>query len=160
MAETLAQWGIEVSIKWPNDLLDAEGRKVGGILVEERGDVILVGIGLNLNSAPQDNEIREKWSPRAASLSPQSDSISGILLWQGLVNRARNWYESLTLFDTPRVFLDILSRRLAWAGRKVRVRHGGEEYAAILAGLSDEGGLVLARRGHEEVLYSGSIALE
>ena len=160
MAETLAHWGMEVSIKWPNDLLDAYGRKVGGILVEERGSMVLVGIGLNLNSAPQDSEIREEWSPRAAPLSPLSDSISGILLWQGLVNRARNWYDSLTLFDTPRAFLDILSRRLAWAGRRVRVRHAGEEYTAVLAGLSDEGGLVLARRGREEVLYSGSIALE
>lgn len=160
VAQALAQWGVEVTIKWPNDLLDASGRKVGGILVEERGNVLLVGLGLNVNSAPQDNEIRENWSPRAAPMSPLSDSFSSILLWQGLVNQARNWYDTVACSESPRAFLDALSRRLAWSGRRVRVRGAGGEYLANLVGLADDGGLVLKRDGREEVLYSGSISLE
>lgn len=159
-AEALAQWGIEVNIKWPNDLLDIHGRKVGGILVEERGDVTLAGVGVNINEAPPDNEIREQWSPKAACLSPLSDSFSSILLWQGLVNQARNWYESLARTESPRAFLDDLARRLAWSGRRVRVRGAGGEYLAIPVGLTDDGGLVLNREGREEVLYSGSISLK
>ena len=39
----------EIGLKWPNDLHTADGRKLGGILVEGRGaDSVLVGIGLNL----------------------------------------------------------------------------------------------------------------
>lgn len=39
----------EVGLKWPNDLHAADGRKLGGILVEGRGaQSVLVGIGLNL----------------------------------------------------------------------------------------------------------------
>lgn len=39
----------EVGLKWPNDLHVADGRKLGGILVEGRGaDAVLLGIGLNL----------------------------------------------------------------------------------------------------------------
>lgn len=38
-----------VGLKWPNDLVTAEGRKLGGILAEARGaDAVLLGIGLNL----------------------------------------------------------------------------------------------------------------
>lgn len=36
-------------LKWPNDLHTADGRKLGGILVEARGeDLVLLGVGLNL----------------------------------------------------------------------------------------------------------------
>jgi BirA family biotin operon repressor/biotin-[acetyl-CoA-carboxylase] ligase len=38
--------GITVAIKRPNDIL-WEGRKLAGILCESRGDILLVGIGVN-----------------------------------------------------------------------------------------------------------------
>ncbi|ATG51543.1 biotin--acetyl-CoA-carboxylase ligase [Brachybacterium vulturis] len=38
-----------IGLKWPNDLHTADGRKLGGILVEGRGpDLVLLGIGINL----------------------------------------------------------------------------------------------------------------
>lgn len=40
--------GLRVAVKWPNDLV-VDGRKLGGILCERRGDHALVGVGLNLN---------------------------------------------------------------------------------------------------------------
>lgn len=39
-------------IKWPNDLL-ADGSKLSGILPERAGDAVVVGIGVNLASHPQ-----------------------------------------------------------------------------------------------------------
>ncbi len=38
---------VETRLKWPNDIETADG-KVGGILVELRDDVVIVGCGLNL----------------------------------------------------------------------------------------------------------------
>jgi BirA family transcriptional regulator, biotin operon repressor / biotin---[acetyl-CoA-carboxylase] ligase len=38
-------------IKWPNDLL-CDGAKVAGILLERHGDQVVVGVGVNLVSAP------------------------------------------------------------------------------------------------------------
>lgn len=35
-------------LKWPNDLLGDDGRKVGGILAEAAGGVVVVGLGVNL----------------------------------------------------------------------------------------------------------------
>ncbi|HJQ77393.1 MAG TPA: biotin--[acetyl-CoA-carboxylase] ligase [Acidimicrobiia bacterium] len=35
------------SLKWPNDLMSGES-KVGGILVEKSGDVVVIGLGVNL----------------------------------------------------------------------------------------------------------------
>jgi BirA family biotin operon repressor/biotin-[acetyl-CoA-carboxylase] ligase len=39
-------------LKWPNDLL-VDGAKLAGILLERRGDSVVVGIGVNLRQAPQ-----------------------------------------------------------------------------------------------------------
>ncbi|WP_373475384.1 biotin--[acetyl-CoA-carboxylase] ligase [Sphingorhabdus sp.] len=42
-----------VQIKWPNDLLSADGAKLCGILLERKGDAVVVGIGINLTSSPE-----------------------------------------------------------------------------------------------------------
>lgn len=46
-----------VGLKWPNDLHTAEGGKLGGILVEGRGeDLVLMGIGVNLRGPILDSD--------------------------------------------------------------------------------------------------------
>ena len=40
---------IGVRVKWPNDLVDGEGRKLGGLLAELDEGRIVLGIGLNAN---------------------------------------------------------------------------------------------------------------
>ncbi|MFQ5560951.1 MAG: biotin--[acetyl-CoA-carboxylase] ligase, partial [Nitrospinota bacterium] len=53
--------GVQVSLKWPNDLL-FEGKKLGGILLE-RGDknALITGFGLNINNTSSDfpGELKE-----------------------------------------------------------------------------------------------------
>ena len=39
--------GVETGLKWPNDLM-VEAGKVGGILVEASGELVVVGLGVNL----------------------------------------------------------------------------------------------------------------
>jgi len=41
-----------IQLKWPNDVL-LGGAKLAGILLERQGDAVVVGIGVNLASAPQ-----------------------------------------------------------------------------------------------------------
>lgn len=50
---------VEVAVKWPNDVI-ITGKKVSGILCETRGDITVVGIGVNVNriSWPEDLECR------------------------------------------------------------------------------------------------------
>lgn len=51
----LAPTGIELGLKWPNDLVARkEGRlvKVGGIIGERVGPRLILGLGVNLTSAP------------------------------------------------------------------------------------------------------------
>lgn len=42
-----ARLGLGIDLKWPNDLLIGDA-KVGGILVERSGEIVVIGLGLNL----------------------------------------------------------------------------------------------------------------
>jgi BirA family biotin operon repressor/biotin-[acetyl-CoA-carboxylase] ligase len=42
--------GVRASLKWPNDLLALDGRKLAGILAEVAGTAVVVGTGLNVNT--------------------------------------------------------------------------------------------------------------
>ena len=50
-AVDIAAPGSPLMLKWPNDLL-LDGGKLAGILLERSGDRVVVGIGVNLASAP------------------------------------------------------------------------------------------------------------
>ncbi len=47
---------VEVGIKWPNDIL-VDGRKLAGILIEEREGRCLVGVGLNVLEPPTTDQV-------------------------------------------------------------------------------------------------------
>ena len=64
LAETVGQvTGVRCSLKWPNDLLALDGRKLAGILAESSGPAVVVGVGLNVNTTA------EELPPTATSLS-------------------------------------------------------------------------------------------
>jgi BirA family transcriptional regulator, biotin operon repressor / biotin---[acetyl-CoA-carboxylase] ligase len=48
----LSTSAIRPMLKWPNDLL-IDGAKLSGILMERTGDAVIIGMGINLASAPQ-----------------------------------------------------------------------------------------------------------
>jgi BirA family biotin operon repressor/biotin-[acetyl-CoA-carboxylase] ligase len=56
VADLLLNSGIELGLKWPNDLVarkDGQLVKVGGIIGETVGDRMILGLGLNLSNAPK-----------------------------------------------------------------------------------------------------------
>ncbi len=55
VVEVLEPCGLRLGLKWPNDLVAWRGQglvKVGGIIGEQKGDRVLLGLGLNLRTAP------------------------------------------------------------------------------------------------------------
>jgi BirA family transcriptional regulator, biotin operon repressor / biotin---[acetyl-CoA-carboxylase] ligase len=54
LAQVLPEYGIQVGIKWPNDLYypyeNKQGKKVSGILCEVVQQHLLIGVGVNVNN--------------------------------------------------------------------------------------------------------------
>jgi BirA family biotin operon repressor/biotin-[acetyl-CoA-carboxylase] ligase len=67
LAESVGEvTGVRTSLKWPNDLLALDGRKLAGILAEAAGRAVVVGTGLNV-------------STRADELPPTGTSLAQVL---------------------------------------------------------------------------------
>lgn len=157
LSEALSSIGAKIRIKWPNDLLQSN-RKVGGILIEERNGLVVLGFGLNLAEAPSDELMREDRSVSAGILQTNVHVGGAVALWETLVIRGRSVYAILLDEMKPADFLSAISDRLAWLGSSVLVREGGDSsYQAEIVGISSEGGLIVRQGGEESVLFSGSI---
>ena len=156
-SEVLSGLGADLKIKWPNDILQ-KGRKVGGMLIEERNGTSIVGLGLNLADCPEDSQMREDRSVAAAKIRLPFFSSGPVTLLDQLVNHGKTVYAVMLDEIPPPRFISMFESKLAWFGRTILVKEGDESsYEALLAGLSLDGGLVLRRDGGESVLYSGSI---
>lgn len=157
ISEGLSALGAEVSIKWPNDLMQ-DGKKVCGILVEEKGGIIVAGMGVNLAWAPSAAEMRSGAAMPAGVLELSGGGFGPLSLWHELVVRSQICYEHLLQEYNNNKIVNKISERMAFINRKVLVRPDPDEaYEAVVVGISSDGGLLLDVSGHMETLYSGGI---
>jgi BirA family transcriptional regulator, biotin operon repressor / biotin---[acetyl-CoA-carboxylase] ligase len=88
-----AECAIDVSLKWPNDVLSGSGipgetGKLAGILAEQAGDAVVVGIGLNVSQTQA-----ELPSNQATSLALQGAApIDRSELLAAVLREFERWY--------------------------------------------------------------------
>jgi BirA family biotin operon repressor/biotin-[acetyl-CoA-carboxylase] ligase len=86
--------GVRASLKWPNDLLAMDGRKLAGILAESSGTAIVVGVGLNVNTTAA--ELPDTGTSLARVLGTTVDRGPVLLAFLRAVERRyRRWTEAL-----------------------------------------------------------------
>ncbi len=115
--------GVAVRLKWPNDLLNDEGVKLGGILTELVEGAAVVGLGVNLTWAP----------PGAACLRPGVDHDDLL----------RAWLDGL---DRPADVLGRYRERCATLGRRVRVEGPAATVEGVATDVDEDGRLVVDGR--------------
>src|SRR5882672_6457976 len=151
--------GLEVDLKWPNDLL-VRGRKLGGILTEmhaEPGQVrfVIVGIGLNVNQEKFPGELASlATSLRAETGKPQSR----MELLVRLLHEFESDYNRFLKEGVASVVERFESVSSYAKGKRVRVTNGTESYAGTTAGLGPEGLLQVEREdGRVTAVISGDV---
>ncbi|MBA3071357.1 MAG: biotin--[acetyl-CoA-carboxylase] ligase [Nitrospirae bacterium] len=146
--------GIEVKIKWPNDLMVSE-RKLGGILTEMKSDqdrivFAVIGIGINVNACldmfPDDiravatsviEELREGKGIKGCSLE-----ISRTLIIAAILNELERWFK--VLIKGGRIqLINEWKKFSSTLGRKVKVVSGKDSFTGIAEDIDDEGMLIL-----------------
>ena len=137
--------GLDLGIKWVNDLY-YNGKKVCGILTEAGADIesgqlewLVVGIGLNLTSRPEDWP--EELRPIAGSLYPGGPAPVSRAALAGAI--ARELLGLCPAFDC----LDEYRARCFVPGHWVTVCTGTESYAAKAVAIDDAGRLIVQREG-------------
>ncbi len=151
--------GLEVDIRWPNDLL-VGGKKVCGILTEMNAELdrlhyVVLGLGINVNHREIPAELKsiatslrlEGHKPYArlrlaAALLKELDRHYQMLLEGGAAAVASAWQEASSFAR----------------GRRVRVVANTGAYLATTAGLDASGALrVRLEDGREELLVAGEV---
>lgn len=73
-------------VKWPNDLLDAQGRKLAGILLEaelrgEEARQAVLGIGINVTDAPESAGTVDRYRPGVTRAALLEDILAELEHW-------------------------------------------------------------------------------
>ena len=152
--------GLDVDLKWPNDLL-IQGKKVGGILTEMHAEpnqvrFVIVGIGLNVNQEKFPGEFANiATSLRTETGKPQSRT-------EVLVRLLREFESDYNRFlqeGVASVVARFESVSSYAKGKRVRVTNGTESYVGTTAGLGPDGLLQVEREdGRVTAVISGDVA--
>ena len=144
MAEAVEkETGLDIRIKWPNDLTLA-GKKVCGILLELSGDVetifyVVVGTGVNVGRSAYPPELSDK----AISL----EDVLGRTVTRAPILRAylaamERYMESLSREGLPGI-LQAYEKKSCTLGSAVHVSGGVEDFSGSAAGLDENGALLV-----------------
>ncbi len=160
VAVALEQHRIPIRIKWPNDLL-ISNRKCGGILIEDRPEYVMVGIGINAAHFPTDHLLRNDFAVGATSLAHEGFATGPLSLWTQIVTSGKERLEGIFHSMEPEQFMKLLAPKMAWMGRRVLVRSAQNSISqGIITGLAPDGGLILRSGDTETILHTGSIILD
>lgn len=157
-------YGLETSIKWPNDVI-LHGKKVCGILTEmsmemDRVNYLILGVGININHKAEDFplELRDK----AASLRMESgggDMLPRVPLTQEVLRQLEHQYRRV-LAAEPAAILEDWKQRSLTVGSQVSFTIKDVRYDGIANDITEDGRLVVqCSDGVERKLLSGEISV-
>ena len=140
LAQALRAAEIPAQLKWPNDVLIG-GAKLSGILLEAEpangGLAVVVGIGVNVISSPQDTPYR------ATCLREIGSELTAEQLFVGLSD---GWAEARSLWAEGRGMPELRERWLAHAagvGGPVAVNVGGKTISGRFETIDENGYLIV-----------------
>ena len=140
---------VRATLKWPNDVLVQDG-KIAGILVEQVGDVRILGMGLNIIEAPRNAPYKTATLVSAGGIG----SVEGAR--DILLERLGFWLDTWT----EEGFWPI---RQAWLSRAhpigtpLRASLGGRTEEGTFAGLDEDGALLLDTDQGRKRIVAGDV---
>jgi len=141
-----------VALKWPNDLV-VDGAKLGGILVETRGKLAVIGIGINCRRDPAlEARLRRPLASLDQFITVDRDRIIhrvGAGLLEAVATFQGQGLEPLRIE---------WERMHAHTGERLRVRlANGRVLTGLARGLDRDGGLQLETRAGLRAVQSGRV---
>ena len=135
---------LAATLKWPNDVLIGD-RKLAGILAEQSGDAVVVGIGLNV-ATPRDALPTSPAGQQATSLLAEGAEVARDVLLVAVLRHMELWYRAFRDDPDPaRSGLLAEYRTLCGTlGRSARVElPGGHAVAGVAEDIDTDGRLLV-----------------
>jgi BirA family biotin operon repressor/biotin-[acetyl-CoA-carboxylase] ligase len=156
-----AQVGVEARLKWPNDVLTEgpDGGKLAGILAEQAGGAIVVGVGLNVSAT------RQELPPGGATslLLAGGTNLDRNSILTAVLRELELWY--LRWIGAPRPgdaeasgLRAAYLRACSTVGRDVRVElPGGGALAGLAKDVDDAGRLLVSAADGVRAVSAGDV---
>ncbi|HKK98959.1 MAG TPA: biotin--[acetyl-CoA-carboxylase] ligase [Desulfotignum sp.] len=155
LVQTLADLGVPGLIKWPNDIM-AGPCKVGGILVEEKQQTLIAGIGINLCAAPESSGTENFFSFRAGCLQAYGVNVTPYRLWDLFLTQILHHFPALVA--DPALVVKNVDACLAWKDQTVVVENTGKnDGPARILGIDPAGMLCIRTAEGITSISSGTI---
>lgn len=152
--------GIQVQLKWPNDVY-IEGVKLAGILIDLEGQALepshsVIGIGLNLNMPGKAAEkIDQGWTDLQSHSETKIDRnvLSAALISSLYTRLLQHKKEGLN------VMLDEWHAHDVYLNKRVKLHTGERVTTGICRGINNQGALLLEVDGQVKPIYGGEVSL-
>ncbi len=164
--------GVELVVKWPNDLLSADGRKVAGVLAEADlptgtgpaqpgtwlGPPVVVGIGLNVNWPAEDSDLPPDLVGTTTSLRQLTGRVvDRPRLLAALLEALEPRVADLETAAGRAVQADRLRARCVTVGSRVRVELADDRFEGTASAVTEEGHLVVDVDGDRRTVVAGDV---
>jgi BirA family transcriptional regulator, biotin operon repressor / biotin---[acetyl-CoA-carboxylase] ligase len=154
--------GLNVTIKWPNDLI-IQNRKLCGILTElktERNKIIFAVAGIGINVNMDINEFPEDVKYIATSLKNETGIVySRTEIVAETLNEMDRWYKTLKVMDRD-ALLSEWKRLSSILSREVMVVTGQGTVTGLALDLDNEGMLMIKlASGEVKKISSGEVTI-
>ncbi len=152
--------GLQVGLKWPNDVV-VSGAKVGGLLTEmelkgDRVDYAVVGMGLNVNLDPADLPA-ELLTPATSLSWVLGRQVARLPLLRALLRVVEARYLALQAGQSPHAEW---AERLVTLGQPVTVSAPGSILEGVAEGVDADGALLVRLAdGRLRVVIAGDVTL-
>lgn len=154
--EGLEEFGIEVRVKWPNDLL-VGGRKICGILAEREGEGLVVGVGVNVNMGREEAAGIDRPATSMMIESGRAFAVEGVL--ERVLERLPEWIEKWEKGGFA-ALREAWTARCVGLGEEVEVGEARERSGGVLEGFGEAGQLLLRQAdGRVKEVWSGDVGL-
>lgn len=150
VVEVLRARGADVAVKWPNDIVASDDRKLGGMLAEitpiaadhpgGAREAVVAGLGLNVS-----------WPPPGFEDLPDAVALAGLIGPD--IDRRALVVDLLTALDGEltgadgRAVFDRYRDRLATLGRTVRIETDRETLVGQVVDITPDGALIVDHGG-------------
>lgn len=139
--------GVQVDLRWPNDVMVGE-RKLVGILTQWHGGAVLAGIGVNVGQEEFPEEVRTI----ATSLALETGRVQNRqVLLKAIAASVDTHVEILETSGVTAILRLFANASTYVSGKRVKVELPGGDVIGTTAGLTPDGFLLLRKDDGEEI---------
>jgi|GEM_PF-1990424 len=149
LCDLLSKYSVKALIKWPNDLL-IDKEKIGGILIEQKNDFLIIGFLLNINTTQEE---LEKIDQPATSLCTHTHIQYDL---EKVKKECISFFLN-RLQENPSTIRSLWKEKIGIEHSNRTIRTKKETFQAAILSIEDDGSVRIMRNNKIETLSYGEI---